>query len=192
MARLSIFEKLKEHRRLLIAVNALFAALAVAGQVGQNVTLPLWTGAASSSCTTSSDGNVSNSSANGSNDTGGHGGGPSMDPFFVVSSASLSFVVIFGVLTLAGVLFKAVTLQDLKFPQWQLFLIGFFDALNGIMVVYASPATRTAPFLQAILGNFMIPLTILFRSAYNYSYNYNIIIASHHLGEHNIIIISYS
>ena len=151
-------QKLKEHRELLIAVNVLFAALAISGQVGQNVTLPLWASAATASC--------QEGHANSSNDTrNGTGDGLSMDPFFVLSFASLSFVVIFGVLTLGSAALGAVTTDDLRFPQWQLFLIGLFDALNGVLVVYSSPSSRTAPFLQAILGNFLIPLTIIFRSA---------------------------
>jgi hypothetical protein len=160
MGRVTILEQLKDHKKLLIAVNVLFAALAIGGQVGQNVTLPLWTNAATSSCENGT-GNQ-NDSADNSNVTNGTGG-PSMDPFFVLSSASFSFVVIFGALTLLSAAFGAVTADDLRFPQWQLFLIGFFDALNGIMVVYSAPPNRTAPFLQAILGNFLIPLTILFR-----------------------------
>lgn len=155
-------ERLKQNKHFLIAANVLFAALAIFGQVGQNVTLPLWTSAATSSC----QGGQNNS--NRTNNTGGNGSdGPSMDPFFVLSSASFSFVVVFGVLTLVSALFKTVTVNDLRFPQWQLFLIGFFDALNGFLVVYSSPSTRTAPFLQAILGNFLIPLTIIFRSAWH-------------------------
>ena len=164
MGRVSILEQLKRNKRLLIAVNVLFAALAVSGQVGQNVTLPLWASAASPSCVHHAGGH---NDSNASNQTNGTSYEPSMDPFFVVSSASFSFVIIFGVLTLVSALFKAVTAEDLRFPQWQLFLIGFFDALNGILVVYASPPARTAPFLQAILGNFMIPLTIVFRCYYN-------------------------
>ena len=156
MGRLMILERLKNHKKLLIAVNVLFAALAIAGQVGQNVTLPLWTGAATSSC------QHVNASLNDSTNSNGTDG-PSMDPFFVLSSASFSFVVIFGVMSLASAAFGTVTTDDLRFPQWQLFLIGFFDALNGVMVVYSSPHNRTSPFLQAILGNFLIPLTILFR-----------------------------
>lgn len=161
MARVMILEELKQHKHLLIAANILFAALAISGQVGQNVTLPLWASAATSSCQQGSD-NGSNATSN--NNTNSTSGGPSMDPFFVVSSASFAFVVIFGTLTLVSALFGAVTVEDLRFPQWQLFLIGFFDALNGIMVVYSAPSSRTAPFLQAILGNFLIPLTIVFRS----------------------------
>lgn len=153
MKKVEILEKLKKHRELLIAANVLFAALAISGQVGEIVTLPLWTSAATASCQNHS---------NNSNATD-----LSMDPFFVLSSASFSFVVIFGILTLVSAAFGAVTKDDLRFPQWQLFLIGLFDSLNGVFIVYSSPSSRTAPYLQAILGNFLIPLTIIFRSHSN-------------------------
>lgn len=172
------FEK---HGTLLLSI--FFAALTVVGQVGQNVSLPLWTGYTdflrSMDCakgTASADGNITR---NGTwSRIVADPLGPVMDPYFVVSVASFSFVVIFGVVTLVIALAQIVlnnseflgksyhfidVEKDIKFPQWQLMLIGVFDALNGILVVFASPPTRTAPFLQAILGNFMIPLTICFR-----------------------------
>lgn len=160
-------ELLKQNKHFLIAANVLFAAIAIFGQVGQNVTLPLWTSAATSSCQQGTGSPNGSNSSNHTNNTGGNGSdGPSMDPFFILSSASFSFVVVFGILTLVSALFKSVTVNDLRFPQWQLFLIGFFDALNGFLVVYSSPSARTAPFLQAILGNFLIPLTIIFRCSF--------------------------
>lgn len=42
--------------------------------------------------------------------------------------------------------------------------IGLANALNGMMLVFASPSNRTAPYLQAILGNFIIPMTIILRA----------------------------
>ena len=150
--------------KALFVLNVVFAVLAVLGQVGQNVSLPLWTGAAQLNCSLN-DSASSNASGNANNSTYQ----PIMDPFFVVSFASLSFVVIFGLTSLVIAIVqpflsvKFITKDDLKFPQWQLILVGVFDALNGIFVVYASVPSRTAPFLQAILGNFLIPLTIFFR-----------------------------
>ncbi len=151
--------------------NLLFAFLAVVGQVGVNVSLPLWTGSAQTGC-----GQTRNSS-NGTATSGG--GGESMDPYFVLSFSSLSFLVVSGSITLVLVVLKLilgllkadfslpgplnVSREDLKFPQWQFALIGACSALNGVLVVAASLPDRTAPFLQAILGNFLIPLTIFFR-----------------------------
>ena len=122
--------------------NFLFAFLAVTGQVGQNVSLPLW---------------VDSTNANTS--------GPTVDSYFVLSFASLSFVIIFGLGTL---LIRIMSPQELgetekRFPHRLLFLVGFCDALNGLLVVFASKGSRTPPYLQAILGNFIIPLTVLFR-----------------------------
>ena len=168
-----------KHSATLLSV--FFALLAVIGQVGQNVSLPLWTGYTeylrSMKCAKGTA--AENSTGNGTwSRIVPDPFGPVMDPYFVVSAASFSFVVIFGLSTLAIVVVQTIlnrthflertygfiTVEnDLKFPQWQLLLIGVFDALNGILVVFASPPSRTAPFLQAILGNFMIPLTIFFR-----------------------------
>ena len=164
-----------------VLLSIFFAALTVVGQVGQNVSLPLWTGYTdylrSMDCakgTATPNGTESGTWSRIVPDPFG----PVMDPYFVVSAASFSFVVIFGLVTLAIALvqtllnyinfqdktYNFITVEnDVKFPQWQLMLIGIFDALNGILVVFASPPIRTAPFLQAILGNFMIPLTIFFR-----------------------------
>ena len=172
------FEK---HGTLLLSI--FFAALTVVGQVGQNVSLPLWTGYTdflrSMDCAKGTASAEDNHTRNGTwSRIVPDPSGPVMDPYFVVSAASFSFVVIFGIVTLVTVLVQTIlnkthfldkrydfiTLErDIKFPQWQLMLVGVFDALNGILVVFASPPTRTAPFLQAILGNFLIPLTITFR-----------------------------
>ena len=122
--------------------NLFFGFLAVAGHVGQKVALPLWVDATNSM---SSEFKV--------------------DSYFVVSFASLLFVIIFGLGTLYLIVFKPGTIGETerKFPQTLLAQVGIFDGLNGIIVVFACSGTRTAPYLQAILGNFIIPLTILIR-----------------------------
>lgn len=172
---------------MLVLINCCFAAIAVIGQVGQNVSLPLWTGATGAlgnpNCTSNnSDFKYQDKFLVGDTDSGAPSKNvstyqPTMDPFFVLSFASLSFVVIFGVITSVLALVQIVVNRfngdqsvkwitvkdDLAFPQWQFVLIGIFDALNGVFVVFASLPSRTAPFLQAILGNFTIPLTIFFR-----------------------------
>jgi len=122
--------------------NLFFGFLAVAGHVGQKVALPLWVDATNSM---SSEFKV--------------------DSYFVVSFASLLFVIIFGLGTLYLIVFKPGTIGETerKFPQTLLAQVGIFDGMNGIIVVFACSGTRTAPYLQAILGNFIIPLTILIR-----------------------------
>lgn len=87
-----------------------------------------------------------------------------MDSYFILSFGSFVFVIIFGVLTLIATVVRFESIkQSVSFPQWQLMLIGVCDAFNGVLVVFAASPSRTAPFLQAILGNIVIPLTILFR-----------------------------
>ncbi len=156
-----------------VLLNLLFAFLAIMGQVGVNVSLPLWTGATQANC-----GQTRNSS-NGTNGTDTSGGRESMTPYFVLSFVSLSSLIISGCITLVLVVLKLIvrlwkadfnmpaplniSREDLKFPQWQFALIGTCSALNGLLVVAASLPDRTAPFLQAILGNLLIPVTIIFR-----------------------------
>ena len=121
--------------------NVLFAFITLAGQVGQNASLPLWI-----------DSNNSSSFR-------------SVDSYFVLSFASLSFVVIFGLGALFIRIFSPRDLGDTerRFPQLFLFLIGLSNALNGVLTVFASKGSRTPLYLQAILATVMIPLTILFR-----------------------------
>ena len=150
--------------------NIFFAFLAIAGQVGQNVSMPLWidsTVLPSSGGKTNHNGSSFDTGylANHTNTTGNDEYHPRVDGFFVYSFACISFVVIFGTTLVFIRLFQPHRLGETerKFPHWNLFLVGLFDALNGVLVVFASSGSRTAPYLQAILGNFMIPLTILFR-----------------------------
>ncbi|XP_078591268.1 uncharacterized protein LOC144870671 [Branchiostoma floridae x Branchiostoma japonicum] len=151
-----------QHRRLTLCcgwevsvtvANIIFAFLAVAGLVTQNVALPLWIDAATPG--------LPNATSNGTLPNGTSA--PHIVPYFVFSFASFSFVVLFGVCLAGAFLLGHITETDLKFPHTLLFLVGLFDALNGVLVVNASSGSRTAPYLQAILGNFSIPITILLR-----------------------------
>lgn len=136
----------------LLFANIFFAFVAVAGQVGQNVSLPLWID--------STNKNSSHFKLH-SNETTQ----PSVDSYFVLTFASSSFVVIFGFLLVLIKVFYPHKIGETErnFPQWLMFLIGMCDALNGVLVVFAGSGKRTAPYLQAILGNFIIPLTLVVR-----------------------------
>ena len=134
-----------------VLLNLAFASMAVLGQVGENVSLTLWTSAvitgdANSNCSNSVEGNYT------------------MDPYFVLSFSSITFVILFGALALVSAATNPKEfVKSLQFPQWQFMLFGFFNVMNGLLAVYASPDNRTAPFLQAILSNIIIPCTMLFR-----------------------------
>ena len=123
----------------LFLANLFFAFVAVVGQVGQNVSLPLWI-----------------------NSTTGNLSGRTMDGFFLLSFSSVSFVVIFG---LGALLVKCFSPKDLgesekRLPHSLVFLIGLCDALTGVLFVFASNGSRTLPHLQAM---FLIPTTLLLR-----------------------------
>ena len=153
----------------LTVANIFFAFLTITGQVGVTVSLPLWI---DSTVLPSSGGKTNHNSsfdigylANHTNTTGNDEYQPRVDGFFVYSFVCISFVVIFGTTLVFIRLFQPHRLGETerKFPHWNLFLVGLFDALNGVLIVFAGSGSRTAPYLQAIFRNFMIPLTILFR-----------------------------
>eukprot|EP01096_Ripella_sp_DP13-Kostka_P015701 TRINITY_DN743_c0_g1_i1.p1 TRINITY_DN743_c0_g1~~TRINITY_DN743_c0_g1_i1.p1 ORF type:complete len:383 (+),score=143.23 TRINITY_DN743_c0_g1_i1:484-1632(+) len=57
---------------------------------------------------------------------------------------------------------KSLTMAMIKHKPYMLFLLGFCDALNGLLVVYAASLSRTPGDLQALLGQVYIPFTLLF------------------------------
>eukprot|EP01084_Bolivina_argentea_P025544 47506_1 len=121
--------------------NLFFVFLVVFGMVGQNVTLPIWFASAP---------------------TG------ELDPYFILTFAGMTFCFIFGMLTIIDITKGNTTIDECKFFTTKsfiirCFLIGFCNALNGLLLVFAAPPTRTPTFLQAILGTFNIAWTILFR-----------------------------
>lgn len=122
--------------------NFFFAFVTVVAMVGQNVSLPLWI-----------------------DSTNGNSPGDTVDSYFVLIFTNLSFAVIFGLWTLYIRIFSPRDLGEMEtnFSHKLLFSVGFFDSLNDAMISFASKGSRTPPYLQNILGNFMIPVTILFR-----------------------------
>ena len=123
--------------------NVFFAFVVVAGQTGQDLSLPLWI----------------NSTAKAGNT---HAYNSALS-YFVLSVSSLTFVVIFGL----GILFiRIFSPRDLgaverSFPHFLLFLVGFCNALNRVLTTVLASFPEGAPrHLESILGNFTIPLTI--------------------------------
>lgn len=85
-----------------------------------------------------------------------------------------TFVLLLNTCFVIGVLFVLTTLFAKRFIDnsitWKLaaslkivFAMGLFTALNGILVVFASPPNRTPGYLQGILSTTVIPYTILCR-----------------------------
>lgn len=86
------------------------------------------------------------------------------DPFTVLSFSAFWFSFVFFFILFVSKLYCQHKLK-LK-PQagyFQVFIVGFLNSLNGLLVVYASDPDRTPPYLQAVLTTTSIPYTVGFR-----------------------------
>ena len=120
--------------------NVVFALITVLSMVGQNISLPLWI-----------------------DSTKGNSPGHTVDSYFVLLFTNVVFLVIFGLAVLYIRIRSPNALRKIKVPRMLLFLVGLFDSLSDGMISFASKGSRTPPYQQNILGNFIIPLTIFFR-----------------------------
>lgn len=143
----------------LLLANIIFAIMSVIGQSGQNISLPLWVDATETKKMNSSHFDNMTEDGNHTHLT--------MDSYFVVSFASLCYVIFFGVITLAIKIFKPDEIgeAECQFPRKYLITVGVFDGANGILAVFSSSGTRTPPYLQAILQNVTIPFVVIARLA---------------------------
>ncbi|PVD36922.1 hypothetical protein C0Q70_03915 [Pomacea canaliculata] len=90
--------------------------------------------------------------------------------FTVLLYSALWFPLVFAVLALAaeGRTLKKVTVDKslslAPTSTWRVYCImGLTMGLNGLIVVFASPPSRTAPYLQGLLSTSLIPFTVLSR-----------------------------
>lgn len=131
----------------------LFAIMSVTGQLAQYISLPLWVDSTSQSTITSI------TSTDQTNKWK-----PAMDNYFVASFASLSFLIVFGFVVLCC---KIIYPNYLSVTDWSyrclLLVVGSIQGLSALLVVFSCSGEKTPPYLQAILGNFSIPITLLFR-----------------------------
>jgi drug/metabolite transporter (DMT)-like permease len=83
-------------------------------------------------------------------------------PYFVVLISSILFNIIFWPIIYFRTKSGKITEEMTNYKKhWKLILIGVFDALNGILIVFSSALERTPGALQAILIQTIIPLTII-------------------------------
>lgn len=117
--------------------NVILAALNVFSNVTMNVSLPIFAGTM--------------------NEIGG-------DTFVLLLNSCVVIGVIFVLTTLFAKRFidSSITLKLVSSLKI-VFALGLFTALNGILVVFASPPDRTPGYLQGILSTTVIPYTILCR-----------------------------
>lgn len=131
---------------LVSVATILFSIVAVTGQVTQYVSLPLWI----------------DSTTSAQKQTGEWK--PTVDGYFVVSFASLSFVIAFGLVLLCSdfICRNYLVKTDWNYRRLML-LVGSFQGVSAIFIVFSSSGNRTPPYLQAILGNFSVPVTLILR-----------------------------
>lgn len=89
-------------------------------------------------------------------------GGFSTGPYFILFIMSFLFNIPF----LIGCVYDQYNKNDLNVQNFvkylfPLMLMGFFDALNGILMVFSSSLDRTSGYMQSILLNLNIPFTIV-------------------------------
>jgi hypothetical protein len=85
--------------------------------------------------------------------------------FFVLFWLGFLFNLVFWLLTLIRIKQGVITqsMKDYtKKRHWLLILLGFSNALNGILIVYSSPLSRTPGSLQAIFSCAGTPFTVIF------------------------------
>lgn len=88
-------------------------------------------------------------------------------PYFVVWFCSMFFTVLFALLTSIDQFSKRISDATKHFAKTGqgmllLFLIGAFDAMNGIFIVYSSSPLRTPTAMQPVLLQLTIPITLVF------------------------------
>lgn len=101
-------------------------------------------------------------------------------PYFVILSCCIFFVVFFGLICAVLVPLGQLTQKSLDYAKSKtgfrlLVLLGSFNGLNGLLVVYASLPWHVPSVYQTVLMQSQVPLNLLFarlvlkRDKYNWS-----------------------
>lgn len=101
-------------------------------------------------------------------------------PYFVLLSCSIFFTVFFGVISAVQVLFGQLTQKSIDYAFSPsgfklLVLLGVFDAMNGVLVVFASLPWHVPSVYQTVLQQSQVPFNliltkmVLTRDKYNWS-----------------------
>ena len=88
-----------------------------------------------------------------------------IDPIFCIT-VSMGFDVVvlgFAMLILSTRQSTYITDRERDFPKRYFVMVGGFQAMQGVLFQYSSPGERTAPYLQVILANSVIPITFILR-----------------------------
>jgi drug/metabolite transporter (DMT)-like permease len=130
-------EKLRNSTQVSNLKYAIIYIGVILGMSGQQITLPLFIGS-----------------------FGGLVGG-----YFVVFWCSCLFNLFFWPIAFYR-MYKGLITNKMKTycktKHWKFILIGVFDGLNGILIVFSSSLDRTPGSLAAVLGSSVIPFTMMF------------------------------
>lgn len=86
--------------------------------------------------------------------------------FFMLVFVSSVHVICFGLTLLVFLKLypgKYITERELFYPKSEFVIVGLCSGLASLLMVYSSSGARTAPYLQAIITNFSIPITFTTR-----------------------------
>eukprot|EP00041_Stephanoeca_diplocostata_P019398 m.418374 g.418374 ORF g.418374 m.418374 type:complete len:214 (+) comp21291_c0_seq7:421-1062(+) len=86
-------------------------------------------------------------------------------PYFVLLFCAILFSFFFGLIAMIIYLNGGVSQETIHYTFSRrhilLALVGIFNGVNGIMVVYAAPQQRNPPVLQPIFLNAAVPFTLV-------------------------------
>lgn len=88
--------------------------------------------------------------------------GGQIGAYFVLQSCSFTFMIVYGIFALIGIKNGTITREMLKL-KWQpyLMIIGMFNAMTGILIVYSAFLSRVSGPLQSILSGITVPVTVI-------------------------------
>lgn len=135
----------------------LLTILVLLCRVGTFIFSPLWLDAFKINSNSTNETNTSNSLAL----------VDGVDPYFVVLSQSMLATAVFGLALGALCVFRPVeqTYSDVErhYPKVNFAFAGFSMAISSCIVNFSLSGTRSAPFLIALFGNFIVPIQFITR-----------------------------
>ena len=83
------------------------------------------------------------------------------DVYFLLTFTAFWFILFFGFLIVIAWLLNPAFPIHSSVRHRDRCILGFLNAINGILIVFSSPEDRTPAFLQPLLSTIIIPFTVL-------------------------------
>ena len=138
-------------------LTGIFAVLAVVSRVASYVATPLWEDSLYRQTHSNTTNNLTQANVTEIIRL--------VDPYFVVIWRGIWGIITFGIPLIIVYIWYPRLLSDAdrNFPKRQFIHTGGVMAISSLLFSYGASGTRTAPYLQALLGNFKIPITFITR-----------------------------